>query len=363
MIKRLLLIATANVLVALACAGSGQITAQPPTPAQPTAAPPAADTAIVKQETEPAELSTEAASTSEPAGAFNPAPPGQTVKLIFLHHSSGENWLSDQNGELGLALMKNNYFVSDTNYDWGPDDPALGGPVGSYTDIGNWWNWFLSPNRDGVLEAVFNESEQHAEYSRLPDDPGGENEIIMFKSCFPNSALSGSPEDPPQAGGNNLLFGLDASSEHHTVANVKGIYIELLRYFAGRPDKLFVVITAPPLHEQHTQPEQAAAARALNRWLVDEWRRNYPLNNVAVFDFYNVLTSNGGDPETNDIDAETGNHHRFRNGQVEYVTDRSSDYSAYATPDDDHPTAAGNLKATAEFAPLLNIMYHQWRED
>ena len=29
-------------------------------------------------------------------------------------------------------------------------------------------------------------------------DPGGENQIIMFKSCFPNSAvLSGNPVDPP----------------------------------------------------------------------------------------------------------------------------------------------------------------------
>ena len=33
-----------------------------------------------------------------------------TIKLIFIHHSSGENWLSDENGGLGLALMQQGLF-------------------------------------------------------------------------------------------------------------------------------------------------------------------------------------------------------------------------------------------------------------
>jgi hypothetical protein len=45
-------------------------------------------------------------------------PPANPVRLIFIHHSTGENWLSDSNGGLGIALRDNNYFVSDTNYDW-----------------------------------------------------------------------------------------------------------------------------------------------------------------------------------------------------------------------------------------------------
>jgi hypothetical protein len=45
----------------------------------------------------------------------NPNPPTATVKLIFIHHSCGENWLADDNGGLGTALRDNNYFVSDTN--------------------------------------------------------------------------------------------------------------------------------------------------------------------------------------------------------------------------------------------------------
>ncbi len=30
--------------------------------------------------------------------ALNPDPPSETVKLIFIHHSTGENWLNDYNG-------------------------------------------------------------------------------------------------------------------------------------------------------------------------------------------------------------------------------------------------------------------------
>jgi hypothetical protein len=303
----------------------------------------------------------------EPAVVATTANPGETpgqsagpIKLIFIHHSSGENWLSDENGGLGIALRDHGYFVSDTNYDWGPEAPELGGPIGSYTDLGNWWNWFLAPQRDTVMAAVYAESEQHASYSRHEGDPGGENAVIVFKSCFPNSALAGDPTSPPTTG-DNPLHGQSAGSEAHTVANAKGLYLELLTYFATRPDKMFIAVTAPPLQADETDPQTAANARAFNRWLVEDWLAGYALKNVAVFDFYNVLTSNGGDPDRNDAGSPSGNHHRLRGGQIEYVTDQGEDVSAYAYPGDSHPTAAGNQKATREFVPLLDYYVAAWR--
>ncbi len=80
--------------------------------------------------------------------AFDVSPPSSTVKLIFIHHSSGENWLIDEDGGLGIALRNNNYFVSDTNYGWGPD------AIGDTTDLGNWWTWFCGPNRDTYMTAL-----------------------------------------------------------------------------------------------------------------------------------------------------------------------------------------------------------------
>ena len=44
---------------------------------------------------------------------LNPDPPDEVVKLIFIHHSTGENWLADGYGDLGRELGTNNYFVSD----------------------------------------------------------------------------------------------------------------------------------------------------------------------------------------------------------------------------------------------------------
>src|SRR4030042_3883179 len=79
-------------------------------------------------------------------------PPAEPVRLIFIHHSTGENWLSDANGGLGMALRGNNYFVSDTNYDWGPDS------IGSSTDIGHWWIWFRGPSSKTYLSALYAEN-------------------------------------------------------------------------------------------------------------------------------------------------------------------------------------------------------------
>ncbi len=279
--------------------------------------------------------------------SLDPTPPANPVKLVFVHHSCGENWLNDDNGGLGKALRDNTYFVSDTNYGWGPDE------IGSSTDIGHWWSWFRGPSSPAYTAALYAESGQNCYYSRLADDPGGENEIVMFKSCFPNSALEGSPGEPVPPISSNPLKG---NSGPLTVANAKGIYIDLLEYFKTRQDKLFVAVTAPPLIDG----TYAANARAFNDWLVNDWLDGYPYNNVFVFDFYNVLTSNGGSAYASDLGWESGNHHRWINGAVQHKTDDGGNTLAYPS-DDDHPNYVGNRKATAEFVPLLNLAYNRFR--
>jgi len=284
------------------------------------------------------------------ASAPLPTKPAKTVKLIFIHHSTGTAWLADENGGLGVALKNNNYFVSDTNYGWGPD------VIGDRTDTGNWWDWFRGPKSNTYMQALYNEYGQHSSYTRLSSDPdtSRENEIVMFKSCFPNSAIDGNPDDPAKTGNNPLQGGGPM-----TVANVKGIYNDILTYFAAHQDKLFVLIVPPPLVESATNATQAANARAVANWLVNKWLSGYTHNNVAVFDFYNVLTSNGGSTNTNDLGAEGGNHHRWWNGSVQHSQTGSSNYLAYPTGDS-HPSQAGNRKATAEFVPLLNYYYQRW---
>jgi len=259
--------------------------------------------------------------------AGNTNPPDEVVKLVFIHHSTGENWLTDEYGDLGRTLGENNYFVSDTNYGWGPDS------IGDRTDIYNWTEWFAGENTPTYMSALFNETGQHSSYTRALSDPGGENQIIMFKSCFPNSALEGSPNDPP------------GTYEELSVSGAKYVYNTILPFFASHPEKLFVVITAPPLSDS----THAANARAFNNWLVNDWLRenDYPLNNVAVFDFYNILT----DPDA---------HHRVNGGQIEHIVGGSN--TLHYPSGDDHPSVEGSRKATDEFVPMLNVFYHRWKE-
>lgn len=270
-----------------------------------------------------------------------------TVKLVFIHHSTGGNWLADPNtdqpyGGLGAALMNNNYFVSATNYGWGPDS------IGDRTDITNWIEWFTGPNSSGILSALYAENRQNigdfGSWSRLATDPGGENKIIMFKSCFPNSDLFGNPDDPPASEANDWEF---------SVSNAKAVYNKILSYFAARPDKLFVVITAPPktLNEysadMQTPAERAANARAFNNWLINNWLSGYSKNNVAVFDYFNVLT-------------HPDNHHRIVGGNIEHYTSPQSGNFAYYPSGDSHPSTEGHQKAATEFVPLLNYYYNKW---
>lgn len=306
----------------------------------------------------------------------HPSPPASVAKLIFIHHSCGGNWLADssgneQGGDLAEALMNNNYFVSAINYGWEVNNDA----IGDRTDIGHWWEWFRGPNSSDITAALYTESGQNiggfGDWPRLAD-PGGENQIIMFKSCYPNSDLQGdSAATPPPISSNPLRSEGAEGNPNHTVANAKGIYIDLLNYFQTRQDKLFIVVTAPPRLSDETTSAYAENARAFNNWLVNDWLTGYPYNNVAVFDFYNILTSNGtgsrvDDPATveepNDSGAADGNHHRWTGTTIEHIQTVANNYAAYPFYDS-HPSRAGNQKATDEFLPLLNIFYNRWQGD
>jgi hypothetical protein len=273
------------------------------------------------------------------AAAVNPSPPASPVKLIFIHHSTGQAWLTDDYGNLGRALRDNRYFVSDTNYGWGPD------AIGDRTDVGDWWTWFRGPSAGTYMTALYAESgKTFNEYSRLASNPGGTNTVVMFKSCFPNSAVGGSPSDPIPLIGSNPLRGNGTSDL--TVGNAKGIYRDLLTYFGAHPEKLFVLIVSPPLRAADTNAGQAANARALANWLVDPngWLQGYAGHNVMAWDYFTVLT---------------GGHHRIVDGAAQH-TAGSSNYLAYATGDS-HPLAAGDRLATAEFVPMLNAAYNTWK--
>ncbi|MHC4858662.1 MAG: IPT/TIG domain-containing protein [Planctomycetota bacterium] len=286
---------------------------------------------------------------NDPDPEVNTNPPASPVRLVFVHHSVGENWLAADNGALGSELGDNNYCVRDTNYGW--EAPENEG-IGSFTDIGHWYTWFAdtevqgngTARRDNITGELYDTETILADYVPI-SDPGGENDIVMFKSCYPNSEVrddnSTSPED---------LFGRDCERSAHTLGNCKEVYREILEYFETRTDKMFVVITAPPISELAGDADTAANARALNDWLVNDWLADadWENKNVYVFDFFNVLT----DPD---------NHHRVHLGEIQHENSHGDDHAHYVPGWNSHPTEEGNQKATAEYVPLLNVFYHRWQ--
>jgi hypothetical protein len=174
---------------------------------------------------------------------------------------------------------------------------------------------------------------------KLPE--GQRNRVVMFKSCYPNSKL-----DPLHAATDRG----DPAGPALTQANARATLRALLSEFQKYPDVLFVYVTAPPVAAKPrperaykyllkkvlgkpTQAElsdrSAAQAREFNRWVTSTqgWLQGYELNNVVVFDYFDILTKHG-----------------------------ASSYLAYATGNgtDSHPSAEGHRAATADFVPFLN---------
>ena len=224
------------------------------------------------------------------------------VNLVFIHHSVGENWL---NAGLNEMLNENNFHVADTYYGWGE--------MGDRTDTSDWPDWFT----DSTMPLVYNELGNMTGYNSISAAPG-ENTIIMFKSCFPNSDVGKFIDDE------------------------KEIYLSLLNYFSMHPDKMFVLITPPPM-QNISHPEKT---RELVNWLVDKdgWRKDYAGSNLFVFDLYNVLTAED-------------NHHMIINGKEEHIINDSSNTLYYDSDGDDHPNYEGSDKAAKEFVPLLMYWY------
>ena len=135
------------------------------------------------------------------------------------------------------------------------------------------------------------------------------HQVIAFKSCFPNSAIS------------------DAA----ILQQYKDWYLAMRNYFDQHSEKLFVVISTPPLTPLETNITEAANARAFANWLKSStYLSGHP--NMVCFDLFNYLAkANDGSAGANML-------------KLEY---RGSD------PNDSHPNALANQTVGPIFAQFL----------
>ena len=200
----------------------------------------------------------------------------------------------------------------------------------------HWCSWFSGPHRATYLAALYAESERPLRLLAARHDPGGENRIVMFKSCFPNSSSGGSPTDPVPPIESNPLRGEARSPTTRPSRTPRGSTTSSSKYFATRHGQALRRRHGAAARRRDHERRRPANARAFNDWLVDDWLKGYPHHNVAVFDFFNVLTSNGGrpgptTPRSTTSAGPTATTTATATGAIEHVTSVAFNYSAYGT--------------------------------
>ena len=219
-------------------------------------------------------------------------------QMLFLHHSVGRNWLNE--GGLRDTLLSLGIGIRGATY---------GDDIGQETDICHW-----APKFRQDMKKIFKFKAHPNQYF----NGDRENDIIMFKSCFPNSDIVGDGVEPG-----------DPAGGEKTLANYRATFAALKEEFSGYPDKLFIYVTSPPLVPSETTADRAGRARQFTDWISGEFASEYKqvtgLNNLLVFNLFDVL-------------ADDGDYLR-----AEY---RRSEH-------DSHPNAAGSKAATEKFLAFL----------
>ena len=211
-----------------------------------------------------------------------PEDAAKKLKYYFIHLSTGEAWLTGGNLKSELKSVK---------LDGGLKLRVRDSHTGN-TDQREWPDRF----------------DNYTDWKKY--------DIVMFKSCFPASHI-------------------DSAA---MLKEYKKVYKrKLFKHFSENPDKMFIIITAPPLLPNDTDQACANRARTFNNWLKKTYikfynRKNPGLENVAVFDYFDCLA------DSNNMLKE------------EY---RFNDW-------DSHPNYAGHKYSTSVFIPFFIDKVNTW---
>lgn len=232
---------------------------------------------------------------------------GDYTNVFFLHHSVGEGFVKE--GGLRDLLMEQGLTLYDQNYNYiglsGPDGQLTGT---SYivpednTDPDGLAKLFAQPVYDLPVNAL-SAMLQH--------------EVIVFKSCY--TAVPIASDEAYQA----------MQRDYQTVLN-------LIRQ---HPEKVFILLTSPPLIPSATRPEESQRARRMAEWLQsDEFVGQS--DNLYIFDLFDALSEDDpASPDANTLKVE------YRRGG-----------------DDAHPNAAANQAVAPIIAQFIVDSIQDYRE-
>ncbi len=231
---------------------------------------------------------------------------GQYTNVIFLHHSVGQGIIAQ--GNLRSKLTQAGFSFYDHDY----NEPGLTYPDGQQAG----YNYLVPGDNTDIngLLAIF----QQPVYPLPVNTLSGllQHEVIIVKSCFPNNHIASD----------------DALTQDKTA------YIKIREVMRQHPEKLFIILTSPPLNPAETNLDEASRARKLADWLAsDEYRDG--TENLSVFDLFSQLAE--GDvtsPEANQLRAE------------------------YRAGSDSHPNQAANEKIAGILAVFVEDTVKAYRE-
>lgn len=191
---------------------------------------------------------------------------GDLTNVIFLHHSVGRNLINQ--GEVRERLTEVGFQFWDHDYNWEgltrPDGTLAGYSYGIPDD---------NTDPDG-LARLFAQRVYPWPLNALSGLM--QHEVIAFKSCFPVS---------------------DITSDEQ-LEGYKAHYLSIRQVMDQYREKVFIVVTPPPLNPAATDAQTAARARAFAEWLKsDEFLTGHP--NVFTFDLFGLLAE--GDPAAPDF--------------------------------------------------------------
>lgn len=232
---------------------------------------------------------------------------GEYTNVIFLHHSVGNNLINQ--GNLRQLFQQQSIDFWDQGYLY----DGLRDPSGQVTGF-----WYPVPgdntDPDG-LARVFAQQPRALPVNALSGLL--QHEVIIFKSCYPNSNIS--------------------SMEH--LQSLQQLYTGMRASMAQHPEKIFVLLTSPPLNPAETTAENARYARQMAEWLLSEDFRGGQ-ENLFVFDFYSLLAEN--DPS-------------------------SADYGMLRAPyrdgADSHPNAAANQAIAPQLVDFVSASITQYLQE
>jgi len=231
---------------------------------------------------------------------------GGLTNLFFLHHSTGAGIVFGGDMRGTIHTYNQQHGTSYAFWDHGYNGDGLTNPQGNATGT----NYSIPNDNTDPDGLAYLWTSPAADAVQCRNLILANHEVIAFKSCFPASAIP------------------DAA----TLNQYKSWYVSMRSFFGTRPDRVFVVMSTPPLHRRSTNATEARNARRFANWMKSPtYLSGHP--NVVCFDLFGLLAKA-------DDGSATANMLRW-----EYEGSHSSG--------DSHPNALANQTVGPIFAQAL----------